>query len=307
MVPKSTVLANIRTCTTKSTCLDLVGVELIRCGTRDQLSSITRWGTKMWYTSLYMQILKNIFNFNNQYVAPAVIVGVCVIIFGFILQIIAGKIINKENNITVAGTAERIVQSDTGKLTVFLNERNIGDVTGQVASRAITNSATKVVDYLKKSGFAENEIEVGNVSLSPICELSSQGYENCSLGIKGQTANKNITVNTKNINLIKDVSGRINNEIYGVNISNVNVEYLFNGLKDIRVDMLTEATKNAKERAGAVAKAGGSTLGSITSLSSGVFQVTAPNSVQVDDYGAYDTSTIEKKVTAVVKANFSIR
>ena len=93
----------------------------------------------------------------------------------------------------------------------------------------------------------------------------------------------------------------------GVNIQNVTAEYLFNGLKDIRVEMLTEATKNAKERAEAVAKAGGASVGSISSLSSGVFQVTAPNSVNVDDYGTYDTSTIDKKVTATVKANFSIR
>jgi hypothetical protein len=160
---------------------------------------------------------------------------------------------------------------------------------------------------LKKVGFTEDEIDVGNISLSPICELNNQGYENCSIGIKGQTGNLVITVNTKNINLVKEVSAKIYSDIFGVSISNVSAEYFFNGLKDIRVDMLTEATKNASERAEAVAKAGGSSLGSITSLSSGVFQVTAPNSVQVDDYGAYDTSTIEKKVTAVVKANFSIR
>jgi uncharacterized protein len=39
----------------------------------------------------------------------------------------------------------------------------------------------------------------------------------------------------------------------------------------------------------------------------GVFQVTSPNSTQVSDYGEYDTSTLEKDVTAVVNVTFSLR
>ena len=70
--------------------------------------------------------------------------------------------------------------------------------------------------------------------------------------------------------------------------------------------MLAEATKNAKERAQGIAQAGGSKVGTIVALSSGVFQVTAKNSVDVDNAGAYDTTTIDKKITATVKADFSL-
>jgi hypothetical protein len=51
----------------------------------------------------------------------------------------------------------------------------------------------------------------------------------------------------------------------------------------------------------------GAKVSKLTSLSSGVFQVTARNSVEVSDYGSYDTSTIAKKVTATVRADFSVR
>ncbi len=253
------------------------------------------------------EYIQNLFDTKNVFVAPAVIVGVAIVLFAFIMQMVAGKIVNKENSITVTGSAERIVKSDAGKLTINLSERAFGDTGGITVSRQITLASNKVVEYLKKSGFDAGEMEVGNVTLSPICELSNQGYENCSIGVKGQNGNQTITVNSKNIDLVKNVAAKITGEVYGINIQNVTVEYLFNGLKDVRVEMLTEATKNAKERAEAVAKAGGASVGSISSLSSGVFQVTAPNSVNVDDYGTYDTSTIDKKVTATVKANFSIR
>ena len=73
------------------------------------------------------------------------------------------------------------------------------------------------------------------------------------------------------------------------------------------MEMLSEATKNARERAEAVANAGGAAVGNIISLSSGVFQVTQKNSVSVDDYGMYDTTSVEKKITATVKVNFGVK
>jgi hypothetical protein len=39
----------------------------------------------------------------------------------------------------------------------------------------------------------------------------------------------------------------------------------------------------------------------------GVFQITAPYSTEVSDYGMYDTSTIDKQITAIVKASFEIK
>ncbi|HOG24446.1 MAG TPA: SIMPL domain-containing protein, partial [Candidatus Omnitrophota bacterium] len=38
----------------------------------------------------------------------------------------------------------------------------------------------------------------------------------------------------------------------------------------------------------------------------GVFQITPVNSTSVSDWGENDTSSVEKKVTAVVNASFSI-
>ena len=41
----------------------------------------------------------------------------------------------------------------------------------------------------------------------------------------------------------------------------------------------------------------GGSLGGLRSVDVGVFQVTAPNSTEVSDYGVYDTSTLDKDVT----------
>jgi hypothetical protein len=71
--------------------------------------------------------------------------------------------------------------------------------------------------------------------------------------------------------------------------------------------MLNEATKNAFERAEAIAKSTGNHAGAVITASQGVFQITGKDSVDAQDYGIYDTSTIEKKITAVVRVSFKVK
>lgn len=71
--------------------------------------------------------------------------------------------------------------------------------------------------------------------------------------------------------------------------------------------MLAEATKNARACAEKIAESTDSKIGFMQSASMGVFQVTPTNSVDVSDYGYFDTSSINKKVTSVVRASFSLQ
>lgn len=51
----------------------------------------------------------------------------------------------------------------------------------------------------------------------------------------------------------------------------------------------------------------GKKVGSLKSVSMGVVQVLQPNSVDVSDYGMYDTSTVEKEIMITVKATFTLK
>ena len=67
------------------------------------------------------------------------------------------------------------------------------------------------------------------------------------------------------------------------------------------------ATNDAKERASAMLKATHNKVGKIQSVKMGVFQITEPDSTNVSDMGINDTSTIDKKVTAVANVVFKIK
>jgi hypothetical protein len=82
--------------------------------------------------------------------------------------------------------------------------------------------------------------------------------------------------------------------------------YFYTKLDELKIEMLATATENAKQRAENMAKASGNRIGFMRSARMGVFQITSPNSTDVSDSGINDTSSIEKKVTAVVSVTFSI-
>ena len=84
-------------------------------------------------------------------------------------------------------------------------------------------------------------------------------------------------------------------------------QYVYTKLADLRPKLLADATKDALVRAKVLVDATGGQLGGLRDVNVGVFQITAPNSTDVSDYGVYDTSTLHKDVTAVVNVSFALK
>ena len=71
--------------------------------------------------------------------------------------------------------------------------------------------------------------------------------------------------------------------------------------------MIEMATLDAKARADAMLKSSGKSAGDLKNASVGVFQITAPYSNEISDYGINDTSSIDKEITAVITCTFEIK
>ena len=93
----------------------------------------------------------------------------------------------------------------------------------------------------------------------------------------------------------------------GVPLQAQSPQYVYTKLAELRPRLLAEATKDALGRAKVLVEATGGKLGGLHDVSVGVFQITAPNSTEVSDYGVYDTSSLRKDVTAVVNVAFALR
>jgi hypothetical protein len=242
----------------------------------------------------------------NNLIAPSIILSLATVIFAWFVYLGIGAFVNKGEVITVTGSAERLVESDTASWNITLAHKAYGENALTSANADVAKQTKIVSDFLLKNGIEEKSFEVAASVSNELCNLNSNGYENCSLGVAGQNVQQTITVELSDVYKADKLSKQLA-QVSELELSSNSVQYLYNNLKNIRQEMLAEATKNAKERAEAVAQAGGAKVSKIVSLSSGVFQVTSKNSIDVSDYGTYDTSTIEKKITATVRADFSLR
>ena len=117
-----------------------------------------------------------------------------------------------------------------------------------------------------------------------------------------------ITIESKDVSGTDALSKNIN-ELAGksVFISGNYLEFYVTSLPQLRVSLLADAVKDAKARAEQIASAGGQKVGALKAASSGVVQVLAPNSIEISDYGQYDTQSIEKDVMVTVRATFFVR
>jgi hypothetical protein len=83
-------------------------------------------------------------------------------------------------------------------------------------------------------------------------------------------------------------------------------QYVYTKLPALRPQLIRAAIKDAQLRARVLVEATGAHLGKVRGVDVGVFQVTAPNSTDVSDYGTYDTTTLRKDVTGVVNVTFAL-
>lgn len=217
------------------------------------------------------------------------------------------KVRSLGNTIAVTGSAERTVRSDVVKWTARISDSSsLGDLNN--ASVRVKENTDRTVKLLKEGGLADNELTVRPLSVYPIYG-DPEGRFGGSTQIVGHTLEQTLVVESKAVDkvtqLVQTVSARLLAE--GIVFSTDSLEYYVSSLSDLKLEMLEEATQNSKDRADRIVRSTGSSLGPLQTAGVGVFQVTALNSTEISDYGAYDTSTIDKKVTAVVRTSFLVR
>ena len=115
-------------------------------------------------------------------------------------------------------------------------------------------------------------------------------------------------VTSRDVGAVTAAVGRLGDLVdQGVPVDSDQPEYVVTRLPELRVQMLADAVKDARARADQIASAAGAAVGRVKNVRVGVFQVTAPNSTNVSDYGSYDTGSRDKDVTVTVRVTFAFR
>ena len=117
-----------------------------------------------------------------------------------------------------------------------------------------------------------------------------------------------VIIKSDDVQKIKEISTDIQQLLdKGIDINVRSPEYFYSKLGDLKVKLLQDATTDAKDRATAMLKATHNKPGKIQAVRMGVFQITPVDSTNVSDMGINDTTTVDKKVTAVANVVFRIK
>ena len=223
---------------------------------------------------------------------------VCVLLIGVI--VVASKL--SQNVISVTGSAFEIVKSDSGSLEF---EINIKRPTKQTAYQVLQEQNKIVKKYLEDKKITDIEIKHPFGYYSYKIDPNTGNSTNI---VDAYNMSQHVLIKANDVELIKeistDISGLINE---GVDINVFEPSYNYSKLPELKVQLLEKASIDAKNRANSMLKPTHNSAGKIQSVRMGVYQITPPESTNVSDDGINDTSSIDKKVTAVANITFKIK
>ena len=221
---------------------------------------------------------------------------------GGLVKVGAGFASRSNTGITVTGSSktEAVADNVVWTLSASQTSANVAD-----AVKKVGTDVDALTNYLTKGGVPADALTLGPVSTYGNQEYSNGNYTG---RILNYVANRDLTVRSKDVELISRLSQGIGALLQtGVSVNNYGPQYYVSTLPDLRPQLLAEAMKDAQVRAKAITDAVGGGVGAVLSVKSGVIQVTTPDSTETTDVGAYDTSTIQKTVTATVSVTFKTK
>ena len=210
---------------------------------------------------------------------------------------------NRSDVITVTGSAKRRIVSDyvIWEVSVSSQQPTVAE-----AARELAGWSDRTRTFLRDKGARDEEVTARPISTETLTDQA--GKTDQAEKVTGFRLTRSFQVRSARVDAISQLAENSSELVaQGIPIVAQPIQYVYTKLPSLRPQLLQEAIKDALRRADVVVKATGARLGKLRGVNVGVFQVTTPNSTEVSDYGVYDTSTLEKDVTAVVSVTFAVR
>lgn len=235
-------------------------------------------------------------------IIPSFLLALALVVAALIVGNSAVKTRRAGDGVTVKGLAVKRVTSDAASWEATLS------VTADSLENGFTLATRQVgetVEFLKSLGATEPALQIAPLVTQTVFERDRSGE------ITGKVLHyrfhARFTFQAVDVALVERIAtqsvalvGR------GIELTSNPARYYYTKLEELKLDLLGDATVNARDRAGVLIQRSGGQVGRLLSASQGVFQVTPPLSTDVSDYGSYDTTTVEKDVRCVVTATFAI-
>lgn len=203
--------------------------------------------------------------------------------------------------ITVTGSARRQIRAD---LAVWRGTFSTEAATLLEAQRQLKADRVRVEDFLRAKG--QTNYTVSAIAIQELYARTG-GAEPAQKAI-GFRLQQTVEIRSPEVDRLAALGGETVDLVEaGVAFVPASPEYIYTKAGEAKVEMLAEATKDARARAEQIAAHGGRLIRELRSARMGVFQITPLYSTQTSWDGINDTTALDKTITATVTASFSMK
>jgi uncharacterized protein len=239
-------------------------------------------------------------HFSSLIIGLSIIIGV---------TILAGAYKNRNSHndvINVTGLGSKDFTSDLIVWKGSFVKRNYDLKT---ASESLKQDKELIRQHLVSKGVKESEMVFASVDIQKefINRYDKDGRNYSEFA--GYRLTQRVQIESKEVDKIEQISREITDLINtGVEFYSDEPEYYYTKLAELKIEMIAEATKDARVRAEKIAENSGSDIGDLKSAQMGVFQIVAQNSSEDFSWGgSFNTTSKMKTATITMKLQYGVK
>ena len=220
----------------------------------------------------------------------------------------------EKNNIRITGSAKKRIVSDLIQWSATIEGYGEDRTAAYLALKAGTE---KAVAFLKDQGIEPDDIKTQAARITEEFEIVREDkvLEGTNVPLRTETrksvgfhANQMVSVSSPDVALIERASREITSLLaQEVFVTSHPPKYYYTQLGELKLEMLAEAAKDARSRAENILRSAGNTeLGALVESSMGIININPANSTATSSEGNNDTTSYEKDIITIVRAEFKV-
>ena len=174
----------------------------------------------------------------------------------------------------------------------------------------LEHDKASISEYLRSKGLNDSVIVFSAVKTS---KNMKRNYTSSGdfLGeeFTGYTLSQTVQIDSKEVEKVEKISREVTELLNkGIQLYSISPRYYYTQLDHLKIEMISQATENARLRAERIGQNSKAELGDLTLARMGIFQITGQNSNE--DYswgGAYNTSSKAKTASITMKLTYRVK
>ena len=212
----------------------------------------------------------------------------------------------QKNTISVTGLGSQDFTSD---LIVWEGRFSAESKSIKEAYTQLNRDKQDIIKYLKSKGISKKEIifKAVQTDTKNKATYNDEG-EYVGTEFDGYILKQEVRIESKGVEKVESVSREITELLnQGIQFYSYQPRYYYTKLANLKIDMISKATEDARIRAENISKNSGGNMDGLLSAQMGIFQITGQNSGESFTWGgAFNTSSKKKTASITMKLVYAI-